>query len=50
MNIKSIINLLSKIVYKSSRIENEVISEIEMKMKKSQSIIKLLKFENKDAN
>jgi len=50
MNIKSIINLLSKIVYKSSRIENEVISEIEMKMKKSQSMIKLLKFENKDAN
>jgi len=50
MNIKSIINLLSKIVYKSSRIENEVISEIEMKMKKSQSIIKLLKFENKDVN
>ncbi len=49
MNIRSIMNLLSKKVYESSRIENEVVSEIEMKMKKSQSIVEFSKFENEDA-
>ncbi len=49
MNIKSIMNLLSKTVYESSRIENEVASEIEMKMKKFQSIVELSKFENEHA-
>jgi len=42
-------NLLSKKVYESSRIGNEVVSEIEMKMKKSQSIVEFSKFENEDA-
>ncbi len=49
MNIRSIMNLLSKKVYESSRIGNEVVSEIEMKMKKSQSIVEFSKFENEDA-
>ncbi len=44
MNIRSIMNLLSKTVYESSRIGNEVVSEIEMKMKKSQSIVEFSKF------
>ncbi len=43
-------NLLSKTVYESSEIENEVVSEIEIKMKKFQSIVKLSKFEGEDAN
>lgn len=42
-------NLLSKTVYESSRIENEVVSEIGMKMKKSQSIVELSKFEDEHA-
>lgn len=50
LNIRSIMNLLSKTVYESSRIENEVASEIEMKMKKFSSIVELSKFEGEDAN
>ena len=50
LNIRSIMNLLSKTVYESSEIENEVVSEIEIKMKKFQSIVKLSKFEGEDAN
>ena len=49
MNIRSIMNLLSKTVYESSRIENEVVSEMGMKMKKSQSVVESSKFESEDA-
>lgn len=49
MNIRSIMNLLSKKIYESSRIGNEVVSEIGMKMKKSQSTVKFSKFGGEDA-
>jgi len=42
-------NLLSKKIYESSRIGNEVVSEIGMKMKKSQSTVKFSKFGGEDA-
>ncbi len=43
-------NLLSKTVYESSRIGNEAVSEIEMKMKKFSSAVEPSKFEGEDAN
>ena len=50
LNIRSIMNLLSKTVYESSRIGNEAVSEIEMKMKKFSSAVEPSKFEGEDAN